>query len=62
MLCSSNQQLTQIPQAYMNAESGQRSFSPKVWYEMPATIKAAATLATFERRLKSHFLNQLNTQ
>jgi len=49
MLCSSNQQLTQIPQAYMNSEFGQRSFSPKIWHEMPSTIKASASQAIVEQ-------------
>jgi len=49
----------------MNTEFGQHSFSycsPKIWHEIPAIIKATATVATFKHQLKSHFLSQLATQ
>ena len=57
---SFDQQFLQIP--YMNTEFGQRSFSycsTKILNEIPAIIKASATVATFKRRLKSYFLSQL---
>jgi len=41
---------------------GQRSFSYKIWNEIPAITKASATLANFTHQLKSHFLSHSPTQ
>ena len=41
----------------MNTGFGQRS--PKILNEIPATIEASATVATFKSGLKSHFLSQM---
>ena len=53
-----NQQLLKIRPAFLQL----RYCSSKIRNEIPAVIKASAPVATFGRRLKSHFLSQLATQ
>jgi len=60
-LCSSSQPLLNVPT--VTTDFGMRAFSycaPKIWNEIPATIRNALTVQTFKHRLKTHLFSLMN--
>jgi len=60
-LCSSSQQLLNLP--IVTTDFGSCAFSycaPKIWNELPAAIRNAPTMQTFEHQLKTHLFSLTN--